>query len=133
MDALTLTPAWGGGLSENNQGRPFSGDSLKGRPVDSSMAAGRRVLLGSHQGSGGSAESGDGMGRGSSGSSAQCTPVRQAYWVKQRRERNMSGQLVFPTKPPDNTEAIIQPDPSLSGAVINQSRLDSVLFFGGVT
>lgn len=99
MDALTLTPAWGGGgVEAHDGGGGGDGDSSKGK--------------------GGTEKSG-GLGGGGGVSTASCGGGgRMAYWEKARKRRTMSTQLVFPVQPPDNTENIDQPDPSLCGELM---------------
>lgn len=92
MDALTLTPAWGGGRSP---------DAVHGEDLKRGLEAGKVGVS-----SGGECDDGDG------GSSAA---VPMAYWHKQRRKRTMSSQLVFPTQAPENTEEILNLDPNLCG------------------
>lgn len=95
-----------------HQSVPFStGNSSGGRPGDDSAGRSGSSGEGNRCGVGG-----QGGGLGMSGSSAVGSDSgRQAYWNRQRRERNLSAQLVFATKPPENTEEIVQPDPSISG------------------
>lgn len=100
---------------------PFSGEnSGVGRPAGVGDDGGSSA---SGAGSGAaSAGSGTGFGRvdlkEEGGSCASNSSARQAYWDRQRRDRNLSGQLVFATKPPAGTEEIIQPDPSISGELL---------------
>lgn len=90
MDALTLTPAWGGSRSPD----AVHGGDLKG--------GGEAVKVG-----------GGGDGDDDDGSSLATVPM--AYWHKQRRRRTLSSQLVFPTQAPENTEEILNLDPNLCG------------------
>lgn len=104
MAAFTLTPAFGGGEVGAHDGGG-GGDSLKGK--------------------GTTEKPGGGGGGGSGGASTASSSggVRMAYWENQRKRRTMSAQLVFPVQPPEGTENIDQPDPSLCG----ESRISSVV------
>eukprot|EP00903_Cladosiphon_okamuranus_P014074 g13081.t1 len=95
MDALTLTPAYGGagvGAHDGVGGDGVGRDSSKGK---------------------GGPENSAGFGAAGGVSTASSGGGRMAYWEKARRRRTMSTQLVFPIQPPENTENIHQPDPSL--------------------
>lgn len=108
MEALTLTPAWGGGLQERHPG----GESLRQQEGGGlNISSGNSGGSGVGKGSGGGSENLGGGGGGNSGSSA----VPTAYWHRQRKRRTMSSQLVFDTAVPENTEEILQADPSLGG------------------
>lgn len=114
MDALTLTPAWGGG----GAGPPDGGGGSGGESLKGTQAAGKPGGVGV------------GVGGGASTSSSGGGAVRMAYWEKARKRRTMSAQLVFPVQPPENTENIDQPDPSLCGELgapfLASSRLVSL-------
>lgn len=99
MDALTLTPAWGGAAGNTGPEGDAAGGSSKGKQAEEGKVGG------------------DGGGGGGGGACANETnpPVPLAYWEKARRRRTMSAQLVFPLQPPQNTAAIDQGDPSLCG------------------
>lgn len=108
MEALTLTPAWGGGLQERHPG----GESIRQQEGgDLKISSGDSGGGGVGKGSGGGSQNLGGGGGGNSGSSA----VPTAYWHRQRKRRTMSSQLVFDTAAPENTEEILQADPSLGG------------------
>lgn len=102
MDALTLTPAYGGGGAEAQDGGG-GGENSKGKAATEKPGA-----------------VGGGASTMSSGGG-----MRMAYWEKKRRRRTLSAQLVFPVQPPENTENIDQPDPSLCG----EFCVSSVLVF----
>ena len=100
MDALTLTPAWGG----TPDSMP---DGIDKRSVSESAG---------EVGSGGSRMSiGGGGGGGGGKDSISATGAPVAYWHKPRKSRTMSSQLVFPTQPTKDTLEILQPDPNLCG------------------
>ncbi|CAM9914930.1 unnamed protein product, partial [Ectocarpus sp. 12 AP-2014] len=106
VDALTLTPAFAG------PGVGDGGDAASGPAGGGSGGSLNEKHLGmGKQGSGGSG--GSGGGGTSSGGGGERTGMRMAYWEKSRKRRTLSAQLVFPVQPPNNTEAIEQPDPSL--------------------
>ncbi|CAN0033845.1 unnamed protein product, partial [Ectocarpus fasciculatus] len=110
IDALTLTPAFGG--SGVSTPLPDGGDAASGPAGGATAGAGS--LNEKHLGMGklGSGGSGGSGGGGSSGGGERAG-MRMAYWEKSRKRRTLSAQLVFPVQPPNNTETIDQPDPSL--------------------
>lgn len=86
------------------------GGSLTGRmQLDSNLVGVIGGLAGEQSGGGGGSVEGRSSGSGSNS-------VPTAYWDSKRSQRRFSS-LVFPTKAPDNTEEILQPDPDLSGTV----------------
>lgn len=103
MDALTLTPAWGGAPDTLP-------DGVDRRSVsESAGTVGTGVSRMSISGGGG------GGGGGPSRGSISATGAPVAYWHKPRKSRTMSSQLVFSTQPAKDTLEILQPDPNLCG------------------
>lgn len=109
-------------MQDMHQAVPFSAENASGGRGDS---AGRGGSSGEGSG-GGVGGQGGGVGVGGSGGVGSDSG-RQAYWNRQRRDRNLSAQLVFATKPPENTEEIVQPDPSISG----ENTFSAGCFCGG--
>ncbi|CAM9964222.1 unnamed protein product [Ectocarpus sp. 8 AP-2014] len=110
INALTLTPAFAG------PGVGDGGDAASGPAGGGPAGSLNEKHLGMGKlGSGGSG--GSGGGGTSSGGGGERTGMRMAYWEKSRKRRTLSAQLVFPVQPPNNTETIDQPDPSLCGEI----------------